>query len=462
MLLRKPGLHKRPLCLAILLLFSQITAASDDDNIQRLRAEFAQKLDELRQQYDAKIEQVRREQQRAVAPKPEAISAPVAQATAAASSAFNPAVSVILQGNYRYQPRSLTTSGNRLLDAGRTGEAHSDDTQRGFSLDATELVLSAAIDPLVKGLVNLAMSDGSAEVEEAWVQSTSLPYGLVGKAGRFLSEMGYLNKQHPHAWDFADAPLMYSRLVGEHLSHDGVQLRWLAPLAGNLELGIEAGQGQATPGASSHSRNDPGVVGWFVKWGDDIGDAHSWQLGLGQMRFRPNGRSSTAIDQLGIDTTTSFTGKTALWVADAVYKWSPNGNTREQQLKLQAEWFTRRDQGILSCADNLAAGGLCNGEGETTRAKQQGGYLAGVWKWNPSMRLGYRYDWVGKERWQQAPSLDIDGQDERKHSLMLDYSPSEFSRWRLQWSQNRLGSDRNTATTLQYIHSLGSHGAHRY
>jgi len=48
-------------------------------------------------------------------------------------------------------------------------------------------------------------------------------------------------------------------------------------------------------------------------------------------------------------------------------------------------------------------------------------------------------------------------------SLMFDFSPSEFSRFRLQ-----LGADRsNPAATdrqifLQYIMSLGAHGAHSF
>ena len=46
---------------------------------------------------------------------------------------------------------------------------------------------------------------------------------------------------------------------------------------------------------------------------------------------------------------------------------------------------------------------------------------------------------------------------------MLDYSPSELSRLRLQLARDRSmeGLSENQLT-LQYIHSLGAHGAHKF
>ena len=48
-------------------------------------------------------------------------------------------------------------------------------------------------------------------------------------------------------------------------------------------------------------------------------------------------------------------------------------------------------------------------------------------------------------------------------SLMLDYNPSEFSRIRLQLARD---TSREEATDnqffIQYIMSLGSHGAHKF
>ena len=48
-------------------------------------------------------------------------------------------------------------------------------------------------------------------------------------------------------------------------------------------------------------------------------------------------------------------------------------------------------------------------------------------------------------------------------SLMLDWSPTEFSRLRLQFArdQSREGAD-DDQIYLQYIMSLGAHGAHQF
>jgi hypothetical protein len=45
---------------------------------------------------------------------------------------------------------------------------------------------------------------------------------------------------------------------------------------------------------------------------------------------------------------------------------------------------------------------------------------------------------------------------------MLDYSHSEFSRLRLQYEYDRRVPKQNQVWMLQYIMSLGAHGAHRY
>ena len=45
---------------------------------------------------------------------------------------------------------------------------------------------------------------------------------------------------------------------------------------------------------------------------------------------------------------------------------------------------------------------------------------------------------------------------------MLDWSNSEFSRFRLQFSKNDDEFDNSNEWYLQYIHSIGAHGAHTF
>jgi len=49
-------------------------------------------------------------------------------------------------------------------------------------------------------------------------------------------------------------------------------------------------------------------------------------------------------------------------------------------------------------------------------------------------------------------------------SLMLDWSPSEFSRLRAQydWDEARDDGETDHILRLQYVYGLGAHGAHKY
>jgi hypothetical protein len=54
--------------------------------------------------------------------------------------------------------------------------------------------------------------------------------------------------------------------------------------------------------------------------------------------------------------------------------------------------------------------------------------------------------------------------DPTRTTLMLDWSPSEFSRLRLQyaWDEARDDGDTDRQLQLQYLFGIGAHGAHKY
>ena len=50
-----------------------------------------------------------------------------------------------------------------------------------------------------------------------------------------------------------------------------------------------------------------------------------------------------------------------------------------------------------------------------------------------------------------------------RNSVMFDYSPSEFSRFRVQLARDQSGlGETDNQVFLQYIQSLGTHGAHKF
>lgn len=375
-------------------------------------------------------------------------------------NAFNPEISLVLQGRY--------VNGKDIPErsiAGFAAGSHEHGGSRGFSVDHSELSVGGNIDPYFRGYAVIAIADEEVEVEEAWFQTLGLGHGLTLKGGRFLSGVGYANEQHAHGWDFADPSLMARALFGEHLRQDGVQLRWLAPTQVFLEFGAEFARGQFFPGSEAGgNRNGAGIAAAFARIGGDAGESHSWRAGISHLAARPRDREGHFHDANEVEALTGFTGDSKAWIADFVWKWAPLGNPTQRNFKLQAEYFQREEAGDLVCEDNSADGGACTGQTDATRSKQSGWYVQGVFQFMPRWRAGYRYDRLdsGTVDFGAIP-LENEASRPSRHSVMLDYSPSEFSRFRLQLAQDKsMHGVTDNRVVLQYVHSLGAHGAHRF
>jgi hypothetical protein len=375
---------------------------------------------------------------------------------ASGANAFNPAVSLILAGTYGRlgTPAAIPATGFAM--AANPGH------QQGMNLGESELGITANIDPDFSGYATMALSPaGGITVENAYVQSDALGKGLNLKFGRYFSGLGYLNEQHAHAWDFVDQPLVYATLWNNQLGEDGLQVKWLAPTDKFIELGGELGRGRGFPGTDSN-RNGAGSGVLFAHIGDDIGIEHSWRAGASFHQTQRNNALSNNVPDLpgtlgGVSN--SYTGSSQTTGLDLVWKYSPNGNTANRYLKLQSEYFQRKENGTLNY--NLITP-------SSYSDTQQGWYVQGVAQFMPHWRTGLRYDrlmpgvaTVGAANTGNVIS-DYRFQPSRT-SWMLDYSPSEFSRLRLQLARDhtRQGSAENQVF-LQYVMSMGAHGAHAY
>ena len=388
--------------------------------------------------------------------------APASTTTAAGGAggglgAFNPAMSLILSGLYTNtsrDPKSYAITGFPL-----PGDAEIGPGTRGFSLSETELGFSASVDPWFRGAADISVApDNSISVEEAWVQTTALGHGVSLKAGRFLSNVGYLNPQHAHAWDFVDNPLAYQAMLGTQYGDDGLQVSWLAPIDAYLELGLEVGRGRSYPGGDN-SRNGAGMAAVAVHTGGDLGDSSSWRAGVSFLSTKANDQGLAGLDASGSLVNSVFSGRTKVWVADAVWKWAPSGNATRTNFKLQGEYLRSTRTGTL--AWDVDNGGPVN----DYRVVQSGWYVQGIYQFMPRWRVGLRTERVdpGSPDFGADSALLATDYRPRKNSLMLDWSPSEFSRVRLQLAQDkaRQGS-ADTQFFVQYQMSLGAHGAHGY
>ncbi|MEY4766871.1 MAG: hypothetical protein RI907_3544 [Pseudomonadota bacterium] len=381
-------------------------------------------------------------------------------AALAADNSFNPAIWLILNGTYTnlskdpgtWQPSGFQPTG------GETGPG-----SRSFSLGETELGLSANIDQYFFGRATVALTpEGEAEVEEGFVQTTALPSGLTARAGRFYSATGYLNDKHAHTWDFVDAPLVHQALFGGQFKQEGVQLKWLAPLDQYLELGAEVAKGQNHPGSERNS-NGAGALQWSVHTGGDLGTSHNWRAGVSWLRTRANQRGWTDNDLAGKEVNNTFTGSSRIVALDGVWKWAPHGNAKVTNLVLQGEVFKRVESGQVDYDVDTASAGPA---AAAYRSSQSGWYVQGVYQFMPQWRVGLRHDRLdsGSVRYgDNAAYLAATAYSPKRDTVMVDWTGSEYSRIRLQVSDDRArAGGRDTQVFLQYIMSLGAHGAHSY
>ncbi|KQQ97502.1 hypothetical protein [Massilia sp. Leaf139] len=448
-------------------------SAADTPELAAIRAQIA----EMKQSYEARLqalEQRLQDAQAAVAAaqnaaasaQQAAASAPVAPAAAPVPEAapaivaqrdnsFNPSISLVLGGTFNKLQRDPGSYrfGGFMPPEGEIGPG-----ARSFNLGESELTMAANIDPMFAGQLTFALTgENEAEVEEAFVLTRELGGGMNLKAGRFLSSVGYLNGQHSHTWDFVDAPLNYQAFFGGQYKPDGIQVRWLAPLNTFLELGAELGSGRSFPG-NDRNKNGFNAASVFAHVGDDIGDSASWRAGVSYLRTGSAGRE---YDEGGVPTV--FDGRSRLWVADAVFKWAPDGNPTRTNFKLQGEYMRRKESG------SLASGELADAYAGT----QSGWYLQGVYQFMPNWRAGLRHDRLSSGRHfiglVDSGALGMDAfpalaaYKPKRSSVMLDWSPSEFSRLRLQFARDeaRPGESDNQLF-LQYIMSLGAHAGHTF
>jgi hypothetical protein len=127
-----------------------------------------------------------------------------------------------------------------------------------------------------------------------------------------------------------------------------------------------------------------------------------------------------------------------------------------------AEWLQRDLKGDLTFDADGASPNT-----DAFSAKQNGWYVQGIYQFLPRWRTGLRYgqlsDGTISGGSNAANGIVSTGFAPERWSAMVDWSPSEFSRLRLQYNQDKTQQGlTDHQVYLQGIFSLGTHGAHKY
>ncbi len=357
----------------------------------------------------------------------------------------------------------------------------------GFNLNYAELALMATVDPYFELAGIFHASPSGFEVEEAYFKTTSLPGGFGLKAGKFLSGFGKLNGQHAHQWDFTDRPLPYYVIFGdEGLNEPGAQLNWVAPADFFLTIGAEALQGTNETSFGTRKFHDmlnlqrvggskgPNAYTAFIKTSFDADDL---TVVLGASGAMGVARRYHDLNDIGLEAMTVETLgclgegiRARTWVAGAelVMKYFIDSN---RYVSFQGEGLYRIQQGryFHTALFPVNGSGIVATPKLSYHARHWGAYGQVLVKPFLQWRFGARFDAAGTDMFRVAgarkknePALLY------RASGMVDYHPSEFSLFRLQYNYDRSRFNRYNhikpghEVVLQANISIGAHGAHPF
>jgi hypothetical protein len=326
----------------------------------------------------------------------------------------------------------------------------------GLQLGHSDLAASGPLGRHLHAQVNAvaATHEGKLErgFEQAWLETRTLPGGWSVRAGRFASQIGAFNQQHPHADDFAERPLMYRAFLGGHWNDDGVRVNFTLPTRWYWVIGGEAFRGQRLVPHAEQAPAGAGVHALTTRMGGDLSRSHSWQIGLTALNNRRTPEAEEA-HVPGHDDAHAhgshgarFAGRRVTWL-DATWKWAPNGNNRDQQLRLTFE--ATRIQAVRPEA--------------SAQVRHDAQSLAAVWRFHPNWETGARVD-----RLRVAMAHDGDFEPGRlsEHTVMLAWKPSHLQTLRVQWARqgDAIGFEApaRQSIMLQYVLVFGAHAAHSY
>ena len=360
---------------------------------------------------------------------------------------------------------ALAYSSARDLDHIEVGDH--DPQQRGFNARNIELAFDGAVDPYFEGFANIVFkldndNETSVEVEEAFMQTTSLPFNLQLKGGQFFAAFGRLNPTHPHTWDFADTPLVNGLFLGpDGLRGVGAQASWTLPLPWYSQLIFASQNGR---GSTGFSFRNPGDNGMFFDRITTDREARGLQDFVWIPRFENSfNLSETQTVLAGVSgafgsNETGANSRTQIYGADLLYKWkSARAEGGFPFVKWQTEFMYRRFEAGYGADDSFPVA-------ETFH--DWGLYSQVLWGFKKGWVVGIRGDYVHMQNSEFTD--DLDRQSRWRLSANLTWYPTEFSKIRLQYNQDFLEenfflSGREVESIfLQWEFILGAHGAHKF
>jgi len=356
-------------------------------------------------------------------------------------SVFNPAIGLVGETVLSYRSKGSNQTGS--------------DRPGGFDFNqrSVELNLAGSVDPFARGYAVINASadpvtgEATAQVEEAAIQTTSLPWNLTLKAGRFFGEFGRLSYIHDHELPFVNRPLVLDNYIGGESKTDGLQLNFLLPIPHYVSL---------TVGVGDQFGDTPNDVGNFRHFSE----LNFWGRASTYFELTPDVSLETGvsglynqkeIDRGGVfiqpDGSTLTERRRIVLGADVMLRYQPLRNNQFQSLTWGTE-LLYSDNRYLDNPTGIPGGPVFNRD-----VGSFGLYSYLAYKFHRQWIVGFLFDWMENPQ--------------NNHDQTFAYSP--FITWALShWNQLRLQYTHTTpnvvsglrpddAVYLQWAWIIGSH-----
>lgn len=336
------------------------------------------------------------------------------------------------QGEQRFGSR--TRNLNRLNPeisvagdiVGRVADRTGDEEVNKFSFDEFELAFQSTLDPYSMAKAFVVQEEGEFEVEEAYIDYTSLPGGIGLKVGQFRYDWGKINRWHQHALPQVDRPWVHQAVWGEGgVKGLGASFSWLAPsfLGTYNEINVHVTNDDNDVSFSGRGFDEPVFMIHETNY-FDIDAASYVELGLS---------AATGVN----DPAGEF--RTQVYGLDWNYAWQPPARALYQAFELKGELLWQRKDGAEGLADTWGA------------------YTYGVYKFDRRWSAGLRGDWTqipeepGESLWGLSP--------------YVEWWQSEWARLRFQYSYNSRQLEEAVSESrffFQIVWALGPHKHEKY
>lgn len=333
-------------------------------------------------------------------------------------------------------------------------------TQEGgerLGVREVEVAFQAAVDPYFRGDVFLGISDlEGVSIEQAYLTTTSLPWAVEARLGRYLMPFGKQNTTHRHDLHTIEYPWVIQTFFGpEGLKGTGVYAsRVFSPLGFYQELQVTAVDRLGEPDddlvTAEPINKTLGGLGYAARLRNyvDLSQATNLELSFSALM----GKVAHAIDVPAGDAPNAFATRQTTVGADLTYRWRPLQQGLYRSLIVQGE-VMRQLNADPGTSVTLPDGSTAVFEGP--RRDFTGAYGFARWQLSQRTFVGARYDWV------QDPTADGDALTAA--SGYLEFFPSEFSKLSAAYERlNPAVGDGINRILLQATFALGPHKPHPF